>query len=82
MRNARRWRDGFLIDSLRGFSFYGLIPPQQLAALVADAGFENLEETLDDGRVFLMARSPQKPLTEIEIVNELNFRVRESVSVR
>jgi hypothetical protein len=76
--NARRWRDGFLIDSLRGCSFYGLISPQRLSVLVASAGFEILDQTLDDGRVFLMARSPQKPSTEIEVVDETNFRVRES----
>jgi len=71
------WRDGFLIDSLRGFSFYGLISPQRLSVLVASAGFEVIDQTLDDGRVFLLACSPQKPSTVIEVVNETNFRVRE-----
>jgi hypothetical protein len=77
MPNARYWRDGFLINSLRGYSFYGLISPQQLAALVASAGFEIIDETLNEGRVFLVARSPRKPPTEIEVVSELNFRVHE-----
>jgi hypothetical protein len=77
LANARPWRDGFLIDSLRGFSFYGLIPPQRLVALVVGEGFEIIDQRLDDGRVFLMTRSPRRPPTEIEVVNETNFRVRE-----
>lgn len=74
--NARPWRDGFLIDSLRGFSFYGLISPQRLTALVVGSGFEVVDQDFDDGRMFLMARSPQKPLGEVEVVSETAFRVR------
>jgi SAM-dependent methyltransferase len=74
--NARPWRDGFLIDSLRGFSFYGLISPQRLSALVVDAGFEIVDQYLDDGRIFLMASSPRKPLTEVEVLSETSFRFR------
>jgi hypothetical protein len=75
--NTRPWRDGFLIDSLRGFSFYGLISPQRLTALVAGCGFEIVDQNLHDGRVFLMARSTQKSLMEIEVVSETNFQVRD-----
>lgn len=75
--NARPWRDGFLIDSLRGFSFYGLISPQRLTALVAGCGFEVVDQQLNDGRVFLMARSTRKPSMEIEVVGETNFRARD-----
>jgi SAM-dependent methyltransferase len=74
--NARPWRDGILIDSLRGFSFYGLISPKRLIVLVINAGFEVVDEHLDDGRVFLMARSPRRALTEIEVVSEMNFATR------
>lgn len=74
--NAQSWRDGFLVRSLRGVSFYGLISPQRLASLVSGAGFEVLDQTLDDGRVFLMARSLAKPSTCVEVVSEANFRVR------
>lgn len=77
MPNASGWRDGFLIDSLRGFSFYGLVSPQRLAELVVSAGFEIIDKTLNDGSVYLMARSPRKPSTEIEVLTEMNFRVRE-----
>lgn len=75
--NARRWRDGFLIDSLRGFSFYGLISPRELSALVIGGGFEIVDQFLSDGSVFLMARSPGKPQMEVEVVSETNFRARE-----
>jgi len=77
--NARPWRDGFLMDSFRGYSYYGLISPKKLTALIADAGFQVLDQTLDEGRVFLMARSPQKPLTEIEVVDETNFKIRKKL---
>lgn len=56
MPNARPWRDGFLIDSLRGFSFYGLISPERLADLVLAAGFQIEEQKLNDGSVYLFAR--------------------------
>lgn len=72
--NARPWRDGFLINSLRGFSFYGLISPQRLTALVIECGFEVIDLKLDDGRVFLMACSRQKPETHIRVVDERNFK--------
>jgi hypothetical protein len=58
MPNARPWRDGFLIDSLRGFSFYGLTSPDRLASIVLSAGFEIVERTLNEGSVYLLARSP------------------------
>jgi hypothetical protein len=78
--NARPWRDGFLIDSLRGFSFYGLISPRRLTALVLGCGFEVVDQYLDDGRVFLMARSPRMPQRELEVISELNFTVRPNKS--
>jgi SAM-dependent methyltransferase len=75
--NARAWRDGFIIDSLRGFSFYGLISPSRLAALVGTCGFKVLGQHLDDGRVFLMARSLERPSAEIDVVDEMNFKIAE-----
>lgn len=77
LTNARPWRDGFLIDSLRGFSFYGLISPQRLTALVESCGFEIVDQILNDGSVFLLARSTRKALKEIEVVSEINFQVRD-----
>jgi SAM-dependent methyltransferase len=60
MANARPWRDGFLIDSLRGFSFYGLILPERLVEMVAGAGFEIAERRLNEGSVYLLARAPKR----------------------
>jgi hypothetical protein len=55
--SARPFLDGFLINSLRGYSFYGLILPEQLNAMVVNAGFEVIKQTLNEGSVYLMARS-------------------------
>jgi SAM-dependent methyltransferase len=55
MRNTKPWRDGFLIDSLRGFSFYGIISPQRLASAVERAGFKVDDVRLNDGSVYLWA---------------------------
>lgn len=60
MPNARKWRDGFLLDSLRGFSFYALISPESLKRMVTKAGFEILDSKLNDGSVYLYARVPKK----------------------
>ncbi len=38
MPNARKWRDGFLINSLRGYSFFGLIRPERLKRMLERAG--------------------------------------------
>jgi hypothetical protein len=78
MRNARPWRDGFLIDSWRGFSFYGLISPDRLVAMLLKADFEIIDRHLHDGSVFVWARSPARrsPRTIIEVSEEdNNFRV-------
>src|SRR5260370_40689503 len=61
MANARPWRDGFLIDSLRGFSFYALISPERLEAMVSQAGFEIVERKLNEGSVYLLARPHPRP---------------------
>jgi len=55
MPNARPWRDGFLIDSLRGLSFFGLIPPNRLCSLVLRAGFEIRHMHLNEGSAYLCA---------------------------
>jgi hypothetical protein len=53
MPNARAWRDGFLIDSLRGTSFYGLIRPDRLISMVKKAGFNIIDVRHDDGSVYV-----------------------------
>jgi len=62
MRNAKPWRDGFLIDSLRGHSFYGLITPRNLKKLVAGAGFLIVDCKLNDGSVCLLAQIRKRSL--------------------
>lgn len=76
MPNARPWLDGFLIDSLRGYSFYGLISPERLTKMVEKAGFEIIERTLNEGTVYLMARSlaKNKKVVPIKIDEKRNFR--------
>ncbi len=59
MPNARSWRDGILIDSLRGFSFYALIAPDQLVSMVAGAGFQITDLTLYDGSAYVVAESSE-----------------------
>jgi hypothetical protein len=49
MSNAKPWLDGFIIDSLRGYSFYGLIPPDRLEASLKRAGFRVHETKLNEG---------------------------------
>ena len=56
MSNARSWRDGFLIDSLRGFSFYGLISPDALISMAKKAGFAVCHIRRNEGSVYIWAR--------------------------
>jgi SAM-dependent methyltransferase len=55
MPNARPWRDGFLIDSLRGFSFYGLIAPDCLISMAKKAGFAICDVRRNEGSVYVWA---------------------------
>lgn len=55
MKNARPWRDGFLIDSLRGHSFYGLISPERLVAMLRRAGFSIVSVKLNEGSAYVWA---------------------------
>ena len=58
MPNTKPWGDGFLIDSLHGYSFYGLISPDRLTSLIRRAGFEIAEHHLYDGSAFIWGRNP------------------------
>jgi len=53
MPNARRWLDGFIVDSLRGHSFYGMIQPKRLEKILERAGFRVRETILNDGSVYV-----------------------------
>jgi hypothetical protein len=55
MPNARPHLDGFLVDSLRGHSFYGLISPERLEIFLKRAGFRICETTLNEGSVYMWA---------------------------
>lgn len=56
MPNARIWREGIVVDSLRGYSFYALISPDQLVSMVTEAGFHAADLTLNDGSAYVVAR--------------------------
>ena len=53
LRSATKWRDGFIIDSLRGHSFYGLIRPERLVRMVRNAGFHVERIAMNEGSAFL-----------------------------
>jgi hypothetical protein len=53
LSSAMKWRDGFVIDSLRGYSFYGLIRPERLVRMVLAAGFRVEGLFLNEGSAYL-----------------------------
>jgi SAM-dependent methyltransferase len=55
MPNAKLWLDGFLMDSLRGYSFYGMISPDRLAGSLERAGFHIRATTLNEGSAYIWA---------------------------
>ena len=56
---AEPWHDGFLLKSLRGYSFYALISPAALAKLLGQAGFEVVNQQLNQGSVYMWAIRPE-----------------------
>ncbi|MBB4377228.1 hypothetical protein [Bradyrhizobium sp. SBR1B] len=77
--NCQPYGNGFLMDSLRGYSFYGLIPPDDLAGLVKRAGFMIESIVLDEGSAYLWARTPdgEPGPTQFEIRETTeNFQIR------
>ena len=59
MPNAYDWNDGYIVDSLRGHSFYALIRPEILGSMAVDAGLQIEEKTLHDGSVYLWAKKTE-----------------------
>lgn len=55
MPNATPWLDGFLINSLRGHSFYGMITPNCLEMSLKRAGFHIRETKLNEGSAYVWA---------------------------
>jgi hypothetical protein len=52
---AQEYRDGMLLKSLRGFSFYAFLYPDVINSYVIEAGFENVSFFLYDGTCYLTA---------------------------
>jgi 2-polyprenyl-3-methyl-5-hydroxy-6-metoxy-1,4-benzoquinol methylase len=52
--NGSMFRDGILMNSLRGHSFYALISPEALQSLVERNGFAVDAQKLHEGSVFLL----------------------------
>ena len=78
--NCEPYGNGFLLKSLRGYSFYGLIPPDDLANLVDRAGFEVESVILNEGSAYLWAKSPdriaKKPIQFTIRETSANFQIR------
>jgi hypothetical protein len=55
MPNAKPWLDGFLVESLRGYSFYGMISPERLERALKRAGFRIRETKLNEGSAYTWA---------------------------
>jgi hypothetical protein len=58
MRNTKPFLDGFVIDSLRGHSFYGLISPGRLERALARGGLKVREMDLNEGSAYCWASRP------------------------
>lgn len=58
METATPWLDGFLLKSLRGHSFYGMIPPPQLEECLKRARFSIRSSKLNEGSVYTWATAP------------------------
>jgi SAM-dependent methyltransferase len=56
MANATPWLDGFIVNSLRGYSFYGMILPDHLEASLKKAGFFIREIKLNEGSAYAWAK--------------------------
>lgn len=61
--NAEAWEDGFLINSLRGYSFYALISPAALTKMLCEAGFNISSQRHHDGSVYVWAQHAIEPST-------------------
>lgn len=53
--DAVRHEDGILLNGTRGYSFYGLIQPEQLRGLVEECGLRATDFHVHDGSAFLWA---------------------------
>jgi SAM-dependent methyltransferase len=55
MANAKAFLDGFIVDSRRGHSFYGMISPERLASMLRKVGFVIRVTKLNEGSVYCWA---------------------------
>lgn len=51
--NSTSSADGFVVDGLRGHSFYGVIPPRELAQLIEDGGMKVVSLHTNEGSASL-----------------------------
>jgi SAM-dependent methyltransferase len=58
MKNANPFLDGFVVDSFRGHSFYGMIRPESLERSLKKAGFRVRDAVLNEGSVYCWAARP------------------------
>jgi hypothetical protein len=49
--------DGWILQSRRGASYYGILPKPKLEALVTDLGFDVEESWVHDKAAFVLAKS-------------------------
>jgi len=61
MPNAYEFRDGFIINSLRGHSFYSTFPRSTLVDKLIECGFSIKMSKIFDGTVFVVAMKPEEP---------------------
>lgn len=54
--DAEPWYDGFLLKSLRGYSFYGLITHEVLSEMLIFAGFQIVSQKFHEGSVYMWAK--------------------------
>lgn len=55
--NATRWGDGFILDSLRGHSFYATISVKRLKSMLVRGGFQIQSTRLNQGSAYIWASS-------------------------
>lgn len=60
MPNARLYLDGMVIKHIRGTSFYAFIQPAKLKEIVTSQGFEIVQNQLNEGSCYIIARKPNE----------------------
>ncbi|MDX0720878.1 methyltransferase domain-containing protein [Sinorhizobium medicae] len=69
---AEPWHDGFVLKSMRGYSFYALITPKALAGMVAQAGFQVVSHQLHLGSVYIWANRADDHQSQVMVPYDKN----------